>query len=236
MVVRADSVSVSAAALTIAGNMSDNAPEFGKIPFALGQASVVRIPVPGTNGLCLELRPRGKVPAGGSTSTIFIQDAAGKRHLRLDYGYNKTTQTVDFHWNQKGTHSNFGITDHKTAGRAGAAAYRAAKYFRYAGRVLLVAGALIDAISIVQANNRLRRSSEVVTGWAAGWIGCKTVGAIGAGAGTAATPGLGSVAGGFLGCVIGGIGGYAAGSSLGGQVYDWAEGTLFVPLQEVNGP
>lgn len=214
--------------------MSDNAPQSGKIPYVLGQASVVRIPVPGTNGLCIELRARGKVPAGGSTSTIFIQDAKGKRHLRLDYGYNKTTQTIDFHWNQKGTHSNFGITDHKPTGPTGAVAYRAAKYFRYAGRTLMVAGALIDFISIVQANNRLRRASEVVTGWAAGWIGCKAVGAVGAGVGTAATPGLGTVAGGFIGCVIGGAGGYAAGSSLAGQVYDWADGTLFVALQEVS--
>jgi hypothetical protein len=36
--------------------MSDNAPQSGKIPYALGQASVIRIPVPGTNGLCVELR------------------------------------------------------------------------------------------------------------------------------------------------------------------------------------
>lgn len=216
--------------------MSDNAPQSGKVPYALGQASVIRIPVPGTNGLCLELRPRGKVPAGGSTSTVFVQDSVGKRHLRLDYGYNKTTQSIDFHWNQKGTHSNFGITDHKPAGRTGAVAYRAAKYFRYAGRTLLVTGVLVDVIAVVQANNRLRRASEAVTGWAAGWIGCKAVGAVGAGLGTATAPGLGTAAGGFVGCVVGGIGGYAAGSSLAGQVYDWAEGTLFAPLQEVGQP
>lgn len=53
-----------------------DAPLFGSIPFAAGAAmpSVVRIPVPGTNGLAVELSPRGRVPAGGSTSTIFIQD------------------------------------------------------------------------------------------------------------------------------------------------------------------
>ena len=55
-------------------------PRSGGIPYAIGQASVVRIPVPGTDGLCIELRPRGRVPSGGSTSTLFFQDATGKRH------------------------------------------------------------------------------------------------------------------------------------------------------------
>src|SRR4249920_3434111 len=59
-------------------------PMSGGIPYGIGQASVVRIPVPGTNGLCIELRPRGWVPQSGSTSTLFFQDATGKRHLRLD--------------------------------------------------------------------------------------------------------------------------------------------------------
>src|SRR5947207_15892968 len=62
-------------------------PTSGGIPYAIGQASVVRIPIPGTNGLCIELTPRGWTPKGGSTSTLFFHDAAGKRHLRRDYGY-----------------------------------------------------------------------------------------------------------------------------------------------------
>src|SRR5687768_3219775 len=82
-------------------------PLSGGIPYAVGQASVVRIPIPGTNGLCIELRPRGRVPAAGSSSTLFFQDATGARHLRLDYGYNVKTRTIDYHWNQKGTHANF---------------------------------------------------------------------------------------------------------------------------------
>jgi hypothetical protein len=216
--------------------MSDNAPQSGKIPYALGQASVIRIPVPGTNGLCVELRPRGKVPAGGSTSTIFIQDPTGKRHLRLDYGYNNTTQTIDFHWNQKGTHATFGDNRSQINRTNRCDRVPRCEVFPLRWTHLLVAGALIDVVSIVPANNRLRRASEVVTGWAAGWIGCKAIGAVGAGVGTAVTPGFGTAAGGFVGCVIGGVGGYAAGSSLTGQVYDWAEGTLFVALQEVSAP
>ena len=89
----------------------------GGIPFAVGQASMVRIPVPGTNGLAIELNPRGYVPASGSTSTLFFQDPTGKRHLRLDYGYNIKTKTIDYHWNQKGTFADFGVADHASVGR-----------------------------------------------------------------------------------------------------------------------
>ena len=216
--------------------MSDNdAPLSGTIPYAVGQASVVRIPVPGTSGLCIELRPRGKVPVGGSTSTLFIQDIAGKRQLRLDYGYNVKTKSIDFHWNQKGTYSQFNIVDHTTVGPVGRLAYRSAKYFRYAGRTLLVVGAVLDIVSIVRASNPLRRASEVVAGWAAAWLGCKLVGAGGAALGTS-FPGLGTAAGGVIGCVAGGFLGYAGGTIAADAVYDWAEGTRFEPLPQVGAP
>jgi hypothetical protein len=214
--------------------MADDTPLSGKIPLAVGQASAVRIPVPGTGGLCVELRPRGHVPASGSTSTLFIQDITGKRHLRLDYGYNKTTNSVDFHWNQKGTHAEFGVTDHTPVGKAGQAAFRAAKYFRYAGRTLAVVGVALDVVSIVYATNPMRRASEVVTSWALGWVGCKGAGAGGAALGTLVAPGPGTATGGIVGCIVGGITGYALGAAVAGQVYDWAEGTRFMPLQNVD--
>ncbi len=212
-----------------------NEPISGGIPYAVGQSSVVRIPVPGTNGLCIELRPRGHIPPSGSTSTLFFQDPSGKRHLRLDYGYNKTTKTIDYHWNQKGTHSNFGIADHTPAGQTGSTLYKAAKYFRYAGRVLVVVGVAVDVVSIVQASKPMRRASQVVAGWAGAWAGCKVVGAGGAALGTLASP-AGTAIGGFGGCIIGGIGGYYGGSALAGEVYDWAEDTFFAPLPEVAAP
>jgi hypothetical protein len=117
-----------------------NARMSGGIPYAVGQTSVVRIPVHGTNGLCIELKPRGWAPQGGATSTLFFQDATGKCNLRLDDGYNVKTKTVDYHWNQKGTFADFGIADYAPARTAGEASYNAAKYFRYAGRVLVVVG------------------------------------------------------------------------------------------------
>ena len=105
------------------------APVSGKVPYAIGVASVVRIPIPGTGGLCVEFKPRGWVPAGGSTSSLFFQDTTGKRHLRLDYGWNPATKTIDYHWNQQGVYKNFGIADHTATGSWGATGYRAAKYF-----------------------------------------------------------------------------------------------------------
>ena len=210
-------------------------PMSGGIPYAVGQASAVRIPIPGTSGLAIELSPRGWVPKTGSTSTLFFQDITGNRHLRLDYGYNVRTKTIDYHWNQKRTLSEFGIPDHAPAGTAGRAAYQAAKYFKYAGRVLIVVGVVVDAISIVQASKPLRRASQVVAGWAAAWAGCKLVGAGGAALATPTTP-LGMAAVGVGGCIIGGIAGYAGGSMLAGEVYDWAEGTFFTPLPEAAAP
>jgi hypothetical protein len=210
-------------------------PVSGRVPYAIGQASIVRIPVPNTGGLCVEFRPRGHVPPGGSTSTLFVQDPVGKRQLRLDYGYNIKTKTIDYHWNQKGVFKDFGIVDHTTIRQGGATGYQSAKYFRYAGRVLFVVGAAVDTVSIVQATNPLRRASEVVVGWAAAWVGCKLVGAGGAAAGTAALPGPGTAVGGVIGCVIGGYGGYRGGVALGGEVYDWGE-AYFAPLPVVETP
>ena len=105
--------------------------------------------------------------------------------------------------------------------------------------MLLVAGVVIDAVSIVQADRPLRRASQVVTAWAAAWAaawaGCKLVGAGGAALGTLASP-LGTAIGGIGGCVIGGIGGYYGGSVAGGEVYDWADGTRFSSLPEASPP
>ena len=149
-------------------------PESGGIPFAFGSSSIVRIPIPDTNGLCIEFFPRGYVPASGSTSTLFFQDITGKRHLRLDYGYNVKTKTIDYHWNQTGTHANFGINDHTSLGNTGKVAYHAAKYFRYAGRVFVVVGVAVDVVSVVRSSKPMRQATAVVTGWTLAWAGCNT--------------------------------------------------------------
>lgn len=196
----------------------------------------MRIPVPGTNGLAIELKPRGRIPAGGSTSTLFIQDATGNRHLRLDYGYNAQTKTIDYHWNQKGTNAFFKIQNHTPAGSSGEGLYKASRYFRYGGRLLVVVGVGMDVYSIVTASKPIRRASEVVTGWAGAWAGCEVFGGAGAAGGTAVAPGPGTAIGGVGGCIIGGIGGYWLGSKAGGAVYDWAEDTIFTPVPETSKP
>jgi len=210
-------------------------PMSGGIPYAIGQPSVVRIPVPGTGGLAIELTAKWWTPKGGSTSTLFFQDPTGARHLRLDYGYNDKTKTIDYHWNQKGTAKELGITDHTPAGQTGKVAYQAAKYFKYAGRVLVVVGVAIDVVSVVQSSRPLRRASQAVAGWAGAWVGCKVVGAVGGLAGTSLTP-VGTAVVGIGGCIIGGIGGYYGGSELAGEVYDWSEDTFFTQLPEAAGP
>lgn len=214
---------------------SDEIPLSGSIPVAVGQPSAVRIPVPGADRLAVELWPRNW--KGRSTSTLFIQDPTGRRKvLRLDYGHNVRTGAVDYHWNQKGLSARFGITDHSVVGRAGAAAYRTVRAYRWAGRVLVVAGAAIDTISIVRADQPLRRATAVVSAWALAWAGCRTVGSVGAGAGTLVEPGLGTAAGAIVGCIVGGYGGYRAGEAAGDAVYQWAEHTVFTRLPEVPAP
>src|SRR5699024_8329864 len=141
----------------------------GAMPYVMGQSTIIRIPIPGTNNLCIEFKPRGYVPSGGSTSTLFFQDITGKRHLRLDYGYNVKSKTIDYHWNQKGTFENFGMADHTTITNNGKTAYQLAKYFKYAGRTLFVVGVGLDALSIVQSSNPIKKATEVVSAWALAW-------------------------------------------------------------------
>ena len=191
--------------------------------------------MPGPGRLAIELSPRNF--KGKSTSTLFIQDATGKKVLRLDYGYNVKTKTVDYHWNQKGTFADFGIADHTPVGRAGATLYQGARAFKYLGRVMLVVGIAVDTYSIVVASNPLRRSTQVVSAWAMAWAGAETFGEGGAAGGAAlgsVVPGLGTAAGGAVGGLVfgiaGGIGGYWAGSKMGAEIYDWTAETHFLPL------
>ena len=210
---------------------AEDDPISGLTPASLGAASVLRIPVPRTNGLGIELTPRGWTPKGGSTSSLFIQDLTGKRHLRLDFGYNKASGSVEWHWNQKGTNANFGINNHTPVGSFEQALGVSAKYYKYAGRMLLVAGIVIDLYSIVTSSRPLRRSVQVVSGWAAGGAACEAVGAGGAELGTAIAPGLGTAVGGLIGCAIGAFIGYRAAGAATGYLYDWAEGTVFAKVR-----
>jgi hypothetical protein len=208
-------------------------PVSGSVPViaGVGVSSIARIPVPGTN-LVLELSSRGYK---GSTSTIFIWEGTAQnkfgKHLRLDYGYNAKTKTIDYHWNRQGPAKQFfGIQNHSTVGKGGAALFKAGKYLKWGGRVLFVVGATIDVITVATSSKPLKAATQAVAGWAGAWAGCKVVGAFMAGVGTGLEPGGGTVVGGFVGCIIGGATGYYAASGTAGKVYDWAEDTVFTPL------
>lgn len=114
--------------------------------------------------------------------------------------------------------------------------YKGAKYFRYGGRVLLIAGAAIDLYSIVVANKPIRQATKVIAGWAGAWAGCELTGAGGAALGTVLEPGGGTAVLGVGGCVVGGIAGYWGLSTAAGKVYDWAAGTVFTRLPEIDAP
>ncbi|MEN8179381.1 MAG: hypothetical protein ABFS39_12315 [Pseudomonadota bacterium] len=205
----------------------------GSLPFVTGLSSVVRIPVPGSKGLFVELKPRGFVPASGSTSTLFVQDSTGKKHLRLDYGYNKNTGKIDYHWNQKGTHAKFGIPDHQPAGKSGKVLHQGAKYLRYGGKVLIVVGIAADVYSIVVAKKRTRQIVKVAAGWGGAWAGCKVVGGIGAAGGTLVEPGGGTAVGGIGGCVVGAFGGAWGASWAAEKIYDTVEEFVYEELPVV---
>ena len=251
----------------------------GQILVPVGMPTMAQIPVPNSGGLTISFWTNASSHANPSvfqdirlalqemgianaeipgkpltTSTIFVQDAKGKRHLRLDYGV-RPDGTINYHWNQKGTTARFGISTHQDAGRPGAALHKFGRVFRHAGRGLIVVGAVLDGVSIYQASNRPRRVAEVVGGWTGAWAGCKTGGAAGAwagggigagagsivpGAGNAAAGGIGVIVGGIGGCIVGGFGGYRLGEWMGGEIYDlsedaliWAVDTIFTGVEAV---
>jgi hypothetical protein len=204
------------------------------VPVGVGLASVVRIPVPNSGGLHLELKPPPTYDKT-STSTVFIHSADGKKELRLDYGYNKRTHTWDYHWNKEGgVYKTFGIQNHTPTGPGGKVGYHAARVFKWGGRALLVAGAVQDLYAIVQAEDRVREIARVAGCWGGGAIGAKAVGAGGAAVGTFVEPGGGTMVGGFVGGVLGGIGGCALGAWGAVKVHDYVKETLFTPLPEVS--
>jgi hypothetical protein len=73
----------------------------------------------------------------------------------------------------------------------------------------VIAGAVTDAYSIVVSNQPLRRSVQVVAGWAGATGGCKVLGASGA---------------------------YLAARETSGLLFDWTKGSLFNKLHGENPP
>jgi len=106
--------------------------------------------------LPVELSPRGFVPQGrfnvhGFHSGCYRQKNISGSTTAIIF----KTQTIDYHWNQKGTYNTFKIADHTTVGTAGRVAYKAAKYLKWGGRVLLVVGNCVRRVvdrSVIKAS------------------------------------------------------------------------------------
>lgn len=232
--------------------------------FVVGMAipTVTHIPVPGSPGLTVGLwtrDPHWRNPNAiddfrrllhelgitrdppnirGSTSTLFMQSANGKKVLRLDWG-KLPDGSVSYHWNRTKIPITITgpIANHQPASQAFQNTSRAMRVFRHAGRGLLVVGVAMDAYSIYTATDRPRQVTRVIGGWAGASAGCRIVGRGGVAAGAAlgapaagVGAGPGAIIGGIGGCLVGGFAGYWIGSEIGDAGYEWAHDTFFSPV------
>lgn len=111
-----------------------------------------------------------------------------------------------------------------------------AKKVRIAGRVLLVAGSVLDVLELCStidddlhdADRKIGKktyssAAEIGGSWAGSALGAKGGAWAGAAIGTAVLPGVGTAAGGIAGGLVLGVAGSFAGSSLGKWVVDMTE-------------
>lgn len=111
-----------------------------------------------------------------------------------------------------------------------------AKKVRIAGRVLLVAGSVLDALELCStidddlhdADRKIGKktyssAAEIGGSWAGSVLGAKGGAWAGAAIGTAVLPGVGTAVGGIAGGLVLGVAGSFAGSSLGKWVVDMTE-------------
>ncbi len=127
------------------------------------------------------------------------------------------TKDVNWHFNQKGTFSDFGIADHSVVGPGMEIFGNVSKGVKVVGKVALPVAVAVDAYSIYNSDNKPKEVSRVV----GGWTGALAGGEVGAAAGTMVFPGIGTAVGGFVGGIAGSVGGYFVGSSIGTSVYNF---------------
>jgi hypothetical protein len=99
-----------------------------------------------------------------------------------------------------------------------------------------LAGVGIDVYSVVTSSQPLRQSVKVISGWTAGWYLSGEFAAGGAEFGLAAGGPVGSAVLGTAGCMVGFFIGYSAASAAAGNVYDWADGTIFTKVPGISKP
>ena len=220
---------------------SYEAPWSGAVAAGTGIASYAYIPIPGGSGLVLKVQPPRDWR--GSTSSVFVQNIGdpryGKPYLRLDYGFNKSTGAIDYHWNIVGKAARIAFPDiknHMPVGTGGAALHWGARAFRAGGRFFIVTGVAIDAYSFFIADKPFRRGLQIVSAWTGAGILSARLGRVGAAVGTFIEPGFGTAVGGGIGVIAGGFIGYLSADAGAGYIYDWAENTIFTPVPEVPVP
>lgn len=186
-------------------------------------------PTPGT-GSRFDLSFRDFSGHSDPTSHAYLNrltpQASKWKGLRLDHGPNVTTGgSTNWHWNQSGAKSAFGIADHTLASPVAENFGRVTKVAKPLGRVGMGLGVAMDGYSLASNvnqsmhtgnwSNTVQDGSRIAGGWGGAWLGAKAGGALGASIGSFICPGLGTAIGGALGGLAGGIGGYWGGSKLG---------------------
>lgn len=233
----------------------------------IAPAATAHIPIPGSRDLTVGLRTLdqqwttpslahdfrttlhelglGRKPekVKGSTSTLFVQSADGKRVLRLDWGPTLEGD-ITYHWNRSKGKYAFpldlaGNADHARASPFFQRVAPILRTYRHLGRPLFILGAAVDVYDVYTASNRPLAVARVAGGWAGAFLGCRVGGQagawIGGAAGGSASFGVGiapgAAVGAIGGCLAGGVGGYFAGSAAGEQFYQWSEDTIFNLLE-----
>jgi RHS repeat-associated protein len=182
--------------------------------FGAGLASLLSYRAPG------QYRLSFRTTFKGSTSVFFLNrlpEGKSFKGLRLDYGFNKTTSSVNWHWNQKGSFADFLIADHAVASANAARAGVLLKYGGIASRGLLAVGVAVDAYSLTtqaytsfqtgEWSNTTTEAARIAGGWAGAWAGAEALGTAGAWLGAPFGP-AGMAVGGFVGGLVGGALGY----------------------------
>ena len=122
----------------------------GRQPYVFDRPCVVHMPVPGSNGLCVVLQPRYRVPACGSAAALFLHYAAEGQHLRLDYGYSNRERAFHYHWQHDRSHADAGLMRQRRESVPQHVVYGGRRYYRFRGRALLLLGRAIEEIAIVE--------------------------------------------------------------------------------------
>lgn len=167
---------------------------------------------------------------GKATSEVYLnRNNPGTRWkgLRLDHGPNTVTGNTDWHWNQKGAGSAFGVVDHQVATSAERNLGRVMKVAKPLGRAAMVVGAVVDGASLYREARTSARTgnwkntevegARIAGGWTGAWAGAEAGGTLGATIGAFGGP-VGIAVGGAVGGFVGGALGYWGGSKAGQAV------------------